>query len=760
MLKRVDAYEKVTGRAVYADDIKLDQMLYAKQVYSIHPHAKIISINADKARKIPEVVDIITANDCTGSMQVGGITQDHYVLAYDKVRYIGDVVAVVAATTYEAARKGAEAISVEYEKLEPILDPEKAMEETSPKVHDDKESNLIDAFTVRFGKADSVFEKADEIIEAEFETQLVEHAYMEPESCIAVKNPDSSITIYGGMQHPFSTRRYVACFLGMPLNKIRIIQTTLGGGFGGKDDTISVVCARAALLAKQTEKPVKLTLTREESIRESYKRHPFKVKLRACVDKKNKLHALRSEIITDGGPYCAVSPFVIWRPTVQCTGPYKIPNVSCDSSAVYTNNPLTGAMRGFGTPQYNFAIESFIDIIAEKLKIDPINFRLNNFFKQGDTTHTGQELSGHTVSIYEVTTKALEKFSWQEKYKKCSRGKPDSNNKYHGVGLACSYRGVSLGAEGNDFCSAIVNIQEDASVILQVGVSENGQGSKTAMTRIAATELGIDPESIIYLDSDTSNITDGGPTVASRGTLVGGNAVLNATKQIKEQMKPVLAKLIGRSKSEYIYSKNKIINHNNKKEVSFKDAARACHNNKMYLYAFGTWKGPSVGWEKKRGRGDAYFTYVYGCNLVEVEIDGSTGKVSTLNAIAAHDVGRAINPTLLLGQIYGGMTMGLGQALTEEIINNKGEIQNLNLNKYKIPRTTDIPKMEAIIVENPDKAGPWGAKSIGEPTNEMMAGAIANAIYNATGYRSYKLPIRAKEILGYLETPPLSEAVD
>ena len=180
----------------------------------------------------------------------------------------------------------------------------------------------------------------------------------------------------------------------------------------------------------------------------------------------------------------------------------------------------------------------------------------------------------------------------------------------------------------------------------------------------------------------------------------------------------------------------------------------------MYLYAFGTWKGPSVGWEKKRGRGDAYFTYVYGCNLVEVEIDGSTGKVSTLNAIAAHDVGRAINPTLLLGQIYGGMTMGLGQALTEEIINNKGEIQNLNLNKYKIPRTTDIPKMEAIIVENPDKAGPWGAKSIGEPTNEMMAGAIANAIYNATGYRSYKLPIRAKEILGYLETPPLSEAVD
>lgn len=749
MVKRIDGFEKVTGRAVYADDIRLDKMLYAKQLYSEHPHARILNVDMSAAKAIDGVVDIITAPDCPGSKQVGGIIRDHYVLAYEKVRYHGDVVAVVAAKDYKAACNAVDAIRVEYEPLEPVLNPINALKDGSPKVHDERENNLVESFRIRYGDVDKIFEGAGKIFEAEFKTQFIEHAYMEPESCVAVKNPDGTITVYAGMQHPFSTRRCVATFLGLPLNKVRIIQTTLGGGFGGKDDTISVVCARAALLALRTERPVKLTLTREESIRESYKRHPFNIRLKAVVGAENKIQALQSDFIIDGGPYCAVSPFVIWRPTVQCTGPYKIPNVKCDSKAVYTNNTYCGAMRGFGTPQYNFAIESFIDIMAHELKVDPVKFRHENFFAQNDTTHTGQKLAGHKVSIAQVVKESLDKFGWGEKYSKCTRGKAN-DGKFYGVGMACSYRGVSLGAEGNDFCSAIVNVQPDGSVLLEVGVSENGQGSKTAMTRILCNEFGIDAENVVYLDSDTSSITDGGPTVASRGTLAGGNAVLDAARRIKEEMAPIISKLIGKSGQGYIFTKGRIINPKNKKEVSFIDAVAECHNNKMYLFALGTWRGPKVGWDKELGRGDAYFTYVYGCNVVEIEVDEPSGKIKILGSLGGHDVGRAINPQMLLGQIYGGMIMGMGQALSEEIIHENGKIQNTNLNKYKVVRSTDVPEMEALIVENPDPSGPWGAKSIGEPTNELMAGAIANAVFNATGVRVTGLPIKQELVRSWV----------
>lgn len=742
MFIRNDALEKVTGKAIYADDLKFDRMLYAKQLYAEHPHAKILSIDTTAAKQIPGVVDIITSSECPGSKKVGGVIRDHCVLAFEKVRYHGDVVAVVAAETYESACQAVAAIKVDYEVLPALLDPVSALKPDAVKVHDDREDNVTAHFKVRCGDPHKVFEASSKIFEAEFQTQFIEHSYLEPESCVALKNPDGSITVHGGMQHPFSSRRYVSAFLGLPLSRVQIKQTTLGGGFGGRDDTIAVCCARAALLALRTERPVKLTLTREESIRESYKRHPFTIKLKLAVDADHKIKALKSNFMADGGPYCAVSPFVIWRPTVQCTGPYKIPHVHCDSVAVYTNNTFCGAMRGFGTPQYNFAIESFMDMVAHELKLDPVSFRHKNFFKQGDVTHTGQELTNHKVSIAEVVDKALFCFDWEKKYKNCSRGQPNDQGKLYGVGMSCSYRGVSLGAEGNDFCPSIVNIQPDGSILLEVGVSENGQGLKAAMIRILSIELGVKPERIQFIDTDTSSITDGGTTVASRGTLVGGNAVIDAARQIKEMVQPVLEKLLGKAKEPFIFSGEKIRHPKNKKEVSFEEMVKACHAQSMYLYAFGVWRGPKVGWDEETGQGNAYFTYVYGCNVVEVEVDAQTGKVKVLSSIGAHDVGRAINAPMLKGQIYGGMVMGMGQALSEEIIHQDGKIQNLNFNNYRITRSIDVPEMKALIVENPDPAGPLGAKSIGEPTNELMAGAIANAVFNATGKRVTKLPIK------------------
>ncbi|MFH1830222.1 MAG: xanthine dehydrogenase family protein molybdopterin-binding subunit [Pseudomonadota bacterium] len=744
-MKRIDAYEKVTGKAKYADDLWLDRMIYAVPLHSAHPHALIKKIDIDKAQNHSGVIDIITAQDILGQNVVGNIIADQQILAEDRVRYMGDVVAVVAADTKENAREALSLIEVHYDPLPALLSPNDALAKGAPQVHEGRD-NMVTSFKVRHGKP-SALNKCEHIVCANFSTSFVEHAYLEPESCIAIPEPDGSMTVYGGMQHPFTTRRFVAAATRLSLAQVRIKQTTLGGGFGGKDDTISAICARAAILALRTKGPVKMTYTREESIRESYKRHPFEITYKAGIGKDGKLKAMEIDFIADSGPICSTSPFVIWRPTVQCTGPYIVPNVKCDSKAVYTNNTFTGAMRGFGTPQHVFACESFMDMCAEKVRMDPYAFRKLNFFKQGITTHTGQKLTDHKVSILEVTDKALKEFEWKKKYSKCSRGRPDKDGALYGVGFAVSYRGVSLGAEGNDFSSAIVNIQPDGSILLQVGVSENGQGLKTAMVKILSAEMGIDASRVRFIDTDTSSVPDGGPTVASRGTIVGGNAVLDACRRIKEQMRPVLCELIGTSRKGYAFKANRIRNLQNGKSILFNKAVAECHSRKMYLYSLGIFKGPPVHWKEETGQGDAYFTYVYGCQACELTVDPKSGKVRVHKVVAAHEVGKAINPQMAVGQVFGGIAMGLGFALSEKITHVDGKIQNLNYNTYRISRSTDMPEMTAILVENPDPIGPYGAKSLGEPTNELMGAACANAIYNATGNRFTKVPITAEKII-------------
>mgnify|MGYP002348321227 CR=1 FL=1 len=746
MVMRVDAIEKVTGKAIYADDLAFDRMIYAAPLHSEYPSARIVRIATGRAMAHPGVVDVITAAEVPGKKQVGGIIADQFIIADDRVRYSGDVVAVVAAETAEAARAAAKLIAIEYEPWEPLLSPFDAAKPVARRMHEGR-GNVVTSFRVRRGDVKKGFCSCAAEVEAEFSTQFIEHSYMEPESCVAVPEPDGSVTIYGGMQHPFSTRRFVAAATGLSLAKARIVQTTLGGGFGGRDDTISVICARAAILALRTKRPVKITYTREESIRESYERHPFFWRYRAGIGADGRFRAMEADLTADAGPYCSASPFVIWRPTVQCTGPYAVPNVRCDTRAVYTNNTFTGAMRGFGSPQHVFACEQFIDMCAEKAGMDPLSFRMKNFFKQGATTHTGQKLSGHKVSLVEVTDKALKAIGWKRNYPLSTRGEPREDGLLYGVGFACSYRGCSLGAEGNDFCSAIVNVQPDGSTLLEVGVSENGQGLKTAMVHILATELGIAHERIRFVDTDTSSIPDGGPTVASRGTIVGGGAVLDAAQRIKKMMSPVLVELIGASKKGYLFKGGKITNPSSGKRVAFDKAVATCHGRKMYLHALGAWQGPPVSWDEETGQGKAYFTYVYACQACELTVDPRTGKVKVARVAAAHEVGKAINPQMALGQIYGGVVMGLGFALTEEIRHQNGVIQNLNFNTYRIPRSTDVPEITAILVENPDSCGPWGAKSLGEPTNELMGAAVANAVAAATGVRVTQSPITPERVL-------------
>jgi CO/xanthine dehydrogenase Mo-binding subunit len=735
---RNDAYSKVTGKAKFADDIKFPYMLHAVPVYSDFVHAKIINIDTSAAEKSEGVVRIITFKDVPGVNRWGQIIKDFRIFAEDKIFYNGDVIAVVVAETKTLALRAAELVKIDAEALPSILDPEEAMKPGSLLVHENHGTNIINQHKVRRGNPQEAFGKCDLILEKEFSTQTIEHAYMEPE--VAVCNPrhDGVIEVYAGMQHPFSTRRFTAALLGVPLADIEIPGVPVGGGFGGKDDTIAIVCARTALAAKLTGRPVKMSYTREWSVRESYKRHPYKVYYKMGLTKDGIIKAVDTKIIADGGAYCSVTPWVTWRSTVQCCGPYTVENVHCDTFGVYTNNVVTGAMRGFGSPQMNFVIESMIEIASEKLGIPSIELRKKNMVRQNSTTITGQKLDNHKVAMEEVLDLILKESDYFENSKKNKTEiKPDE---VYGIGLAMSYRGMSLGAEGVDFCAAIINVQADGSILLETGIHENGQGSESAMCLILARELGVKLERIRYRRPSTSAIPDSGTTVASRGTVMGGGATVNAVKELKKKIFEYASAKFNCAAEEIEIKDDKVFSKN--KSESFEEIIKGMYGERMYPYAFGVFQAPKVTWDEETGQGIAYFSFTYGCQAVELTVNKKTGKVKLLKAYAAHDTGKVANESMTLGQFYGGMAMGTGYALHEEVKSKDGKIKSLNFNSYRIPRTTDMPEMKAYLVQNPDPNSPSGAKGIGEPTNELMAPAIANAIYNAAGKRFYKLPMK------------------
>ena len=765
---RNDAYAKVTGRAKFTDDLKFANLLHAAPVYSDCVHAKLIAITTAEAENFPGVIKVLTAKDVPGTNRFGQIIQDFRIFADDKIRYHGDVVAVVVAETREIAIRAAQLVKVNAEPLPAVLDPEAAMLPGAPLVHENHGTNIVNTHVVRRGDVEAGFRQADFVIEEKFQTQTVEHAYMETEAAVCVpRSTDGVIEVYGSMQHPFSTRRFVAACLGVALSEIEIIGTPMGGGFGGKDDTAAIVCARTALAAKLLNRPVKMVYRRDWSMRESYKRHPYRVHYKMGVTKAGRITAVQCRIVADGGAYCSVTPWVTWRSTVQCCGPYVVENVHCDTFGVYTNNVVAGAMRGFGSPQMNFVIEQMVELAAQRAGISGIEFRRRNLVRQGSVTITGQKLDGHKVAMEQALDTVLREMDYEKKLARCSHGKSEprssrreeaqtekaedqslltsavtvQDDELYGIGLAMSYRGVSLGAEGVDFCAAIINAQADGSIFLETGVHENGQGAESAMSLLLAEELGVDLNRIRYRRPSTSNIPDSGTTVASRGTIMGGGAVTLAARELKKKIAGAFCEKLGCTAEEVRFKDNFIYGRSDTDRIAFDDAMRQMWQMQQFPFAFGTFKAPRVTWDEHTGQGDAYFTWVYGCQAVELTVNKKSGKVKLLNAVAVHDVGRAVNPELVRGQIYGGMAMSAGYGLYEEVKAPDGKMTTLNLNTYRIPRSMDLPEMKAIIIENPDPVSPTGAKSIGEPANEILAPAIANAIFNATGQRHFSLPI-------------------
>jgi len=735
---RNDAEAKVAGRTRYTDDIKLPGMLHAVPVYGDFVHARLVAVETAAAMKSKGVVRVITSRDVPGNNRGGQIVKDVHILADDKIRYHGDVVAVVVAETRGQAVAAAKRVRVSAEPLPEVLDPDAALSPDAPLVHEERGTNLIHRHVVRRGDADRGFAESAHIIEQEFRTPFVEHAYLEPEAALCAVRADGIVEVRGSMQHPYSTRRFVAEFLGLPLARVEVLGTPMGGGFGGKDDTAAIVCARTALAALLTGRPVKMTYDREWSMRESYKRHPYRLRYRMGVGADGLIRAVRCRIVADGGAYCSVSPWVTWRSTVQCCGPYVVPGVDTDVTSVYTNHVFTGAMRGFGSPQVNFAVEQLVEMAAEKSGLSGVEFRRRNMVRQRSTTITGQVLEGHAVSMSQVLERVLAESGYEEKLRRSSRGRGEDDN--YGIGLAMSYRGVSLGAEGTDVCAAAVSVQFDGSVLLDAGVHENGQGSESAMILILAEELGIDRGRIVYRPYSTSSIPDSGTTVASRATIMGGGAVSRAAAAVRQQLAGAVAAELGCKPEEVRFAGGRLTAPNGR-NIGFTEAAQRLYRDQKYPYALGIFPAPHVNWDEHTGQGKAYFTWVYGCQAVELTVGRRTGRIKLLNAWAAHDVGRAVNRPALLGQFYGGMAMGAGFGLFERVGMDGGRLRSLNYDTYRIPRSTDMPEMTAVILENRDPLSPSGAKSIGEPANELMAPAIANAYYHATGKRRFDLPI-------------------
>ncbi len=748
-VQRIDGYEKVTGKAIYGDDIKIHGMLYAAFRYTDIPSGKITKIDISKAEKIEGVEAISLYKDIPGAGKVGPIRQDYLPIVNDEVFFSGDVIAVVAARTKEIAESAVEEIEIEYEPIEPVTDIEEAVKPDSRLVHPEYKSNIVVHYPLIKGDIEKGFIDSEQIIERKYRTNFVEHAYIEPESVTVVPDPTTKgFKVYGSIQNPFTTRKVAALFMGLNLNQVNVFASTLGGSFGGKDDIINNISCRLALLSKMTGKPVKITYSRENSLKESYKRHPYIMNYKVGFNKAGKLKAMKIDVLADSGAYSSQTFFVNWRSVVQATGPYEIENVQTDIKGVYTNNTYTAAFRGFGSPQVIFAQESLMDEIAEICGITPLEIRLINGYKQGSITASGQKLSEHKVSLQQVIDEAVNKSDYKKIRDEYSEKNKISSRFKFGIGLSCSYRGCSLGAEGVDMSSAIVSVQADGSVIVFTGVNENGQGLRTTMCQITSEVLGVELKRITFLEPQTSTISDGGPTVASRGTLVGGNAVIDAAKTVKKRIFDVIKEDLQVSNLEDTEWKNRKIYSKKSKNnfIEFSKAAEKSYWEGINLSAYGWFKGPEVGWDEKTGQGNAYFTYVYGCQIAQIKVDTFTGKIEIEKITAAHDIGKVINRLGAEGQIYGGVTQGFGYGVLEDYNIQNGEVKSQNFDEYLLPTIKDIPEIDPLLIEKPDKFGPFGAKGIGEPTLELTAAAINNALKFAVGKHSYQIPLTLEQV--------------
>ncbi|MFH1852462.1 MAG: xanthine dehydrogenase family protein molybdopterin-binding subunit [Candidatus Neomarinimicrobiota bacterium] len=741
---RVDAAGKVTGRTRFVTDEFLDRMVHAYPFYSAIPFGRVTAIDIAPAASQPGILGVLTARDIPGKNQVGVIIEDQPLLADPVVRFVGDTIGIVVAETAVAARRAARLVMVQYEEFEPIFSIAESKAATGNFIHD---SNVACRHRVDKGDIEAGFASADQIIEADFVTPFQEHYYLEPQGCIVIPEDDGSVTVHGSIQCIYYVQKAVARVLGIPFSKVRVVQSPIGGGFGGKEDIPSELCARAALAAVKFNRPVKMVYNRRDDVQLTSKRHPFQIHFKVGVTNDGRLLAADIRLEENSGAYATLSTVVSSRSTIHAMGPYVIPNIRVRSTAWYTNLPTTGAFRGFGSPQATFGHERMLDIIADSLGIDPVELRLKNVLRTGDLTQTGQKLSV-SVGAEETITRSRDRSDWN-----AVRSARTSAGRYlSGIGIAASHYGNCLGAAGwaLDGAGAKIQIRRDGSVAVAYGLAEMGQGALTAVTQMTAEALGIDSGRITVPAPSTDLVPDSGPGVASRNVVMTGNAIRDAAAKLAPILKTAAAAMLETDPEKITIAGDRILVDETEKS-DFGTLADYLFTGNYQMDMLGWWHVPALNYDPEKGIGEAYFTYSYATHVAKVRVDRLTGLVHVDKIWAAHDIGQAINPAGLEGQVEGGTTQGIGWALTEQFKFDRGRVLTGNLSTYLLPTAADVGEVETILVEAAEPLGPWGAKGIGEPAVIPTAAAIANAVSHAIGVQLNEIPLTPEKVLAAIE---------
>src|SRR5208282_5032105 len=743
-IPRKEGVGKTTGETKFFSDMILPNMLWAKVVRSKYPHALIRKIDTSKAESLPGVVTVLTHKDVPGLNGFGIVIPDQPVLCSDKVRFLGDAIAVIAAESEEIAEAAVQLVEIDYEPLPVVTDPVEAMNPETTRVH--ANGNLLRHETVRNGNVLQAFQNAAVIVEHTYRTPRQMHMFLETEAGIGMLDENGNVVLYVGGQAPYRDQMQVSRALGIKSEKVRVISTPVGGAFGGKEEITTQI--HLALLAAKTKRPVKLVWTREESGITGIKRHPMIITTKTATDREGNLIANQVRIIADTGAYASLGPTVLDVAVENSCGAYKIPNVDIDAYLVYTNNGVSGAFRGFGSVQVNFALESNMDMIAEKLGIDRLELRKKNVLREGDIGPFGYAIRG-SVGVYETLLKVENSELWKNKLKYktektaawCKRG----------IGIATGVKGFGFGALP-DFAAASIQITPVGKFVIGISCPEIGQGGITAYTQIAAEALNCHIDDIYIASADSQLAPDTGTTSASMALVRGGNAILAAAPKMNQLLlaagSQILQEPSDKLQIEQSYVKSNL---DRKKIVTLAQIAQYLEKKGSDTKVIGGFNVPRF---EKPAEGSIeipHWSYMYASGIALVEVNTLTGATKVLKFLLATDCGKIINPQSYSGQHEGAILQGIGFALMEDTLIENGNVLTNNFTAYIIPTIADMPDIQIEPVETYEKIGPFGAKGLGEIGIVAVPAAIANAIYDATGARIYSLPATPERVYKALQ---------
>ena len=726
-VQRKEGYDKVAGRATYVDDLNFTGMIYGLTVRSPIARGRIRAVAFEG--DIPwDELTIVTSKDIPGKNCVALILEDQPYLAQEFVNHPEEPILLLAHHDKYLLERARSAVKLELEPLKPIFTIEDSLNNIETIWGDD---NLFKTFLVEKGCVDEAWPQADVIVEGEYVTGAQEQLYIETNGMIAVANPDDGVTVWGSMQCPYYVHKALMKLFDLPAEKIRVIQTTTGGGFGGKEEYPSMIAGHAALLAWKSGKPVKLIYDRAEDMAATTKRHPSRTRHRTAVTKDGRLLGMEIDFVVDGGAYMTLSPVVLSRGTIHAAGPYNCPHVRIRSRAVATNHPPHGAFRGFGAPQSIFALERHLNKVARAVGLSPEEFRRRNFIREGQTTATGQVIR-EKIEMNQLLSRALELSDYHAKKERFAHHNSLQTTTKKGIGFATFMHGAGFTGSGEVALASVAGLEAtpDGRVRILVASTEIGQGTNTILSQIAAEALGLDYEVIEIAQPDTANVPNSGPTVASRTCMIVGKLVESAALGMKQTL----------------------INHGSLREgYNIQEFANACRG---YIDQYGTLKSwskyeppPGIRWDDQKYQGDAYGAYAWAVYVAEVTVDTVTGEVSVDDFVALQEVGKVIHPLLAAGQIEGGVAQAIGYALYENVVWREGRMINNQMTNYIMPTSADIPPIRVFFEELPYAYGPAGAKGIGELPMDGPAPAIINAVEDALKISIDGIPLMPESLM-------------